>query len=56
LDAKQNYNHNHRPLWREWVGRCPLTKSTKNDKFNMTRPFHWPTTIYRHPSTKWTSG
>ena len=32
LDAKQNYNRSHRPLWREWVGRCPLTKSTKNDK------------------------
>ncbi len=57
LDAKPNSNSGYQPLRREWVGRCPLTKSMKeNDRFKMTRPFNKRTrTIYRHPSW-WTSG
>jgi hypothetical protein len=29
LDAKQNSNSGYWPLWREWVGRCPVTKSIR---------------------------
>jgi hypothetical protein len=57
LDAKPNYNKSHRPLWCEWIGRCPLTQSIrKKDKFIKTRPIQWITTIYLHPSVVRTNG
>ncbi len=57
LDAKPNSNKCHRPLFYEWVCRCPLTKSIRKKGKMGVLCWTWTaTTIYRHPSVGWTSG
>ncbi len=55
LDAKPNSDIRHRPLWCEWVGRCPLTESIRKTT-SSTWHAHSNDPIYLNPSVVRTSG